>query len=267
MKDEVGEPVDVGQTGEAVEVVEPVSIWARPERPVRASRRSSPGPNRSFSRSQITAAAIRIADAEGLEAASMRRIAADIGAGAMTLYRYVPHREDLVELMIDEVAGEMDFDGKSFGGWREALTEIAVQRRALWLKHPWLATRMPGHPIWGPNTLRQLEFTLSVFDGHDLPVDELTGLYTLLSSYVEGFARDEVGWDQEALHTHVDMREWMRRSAPYARELVASGRYPRFSRMLHETVTAHLEPDARFHEGLERVMDAIQAWLPESAPS
>jgi AcrR family transcriptional regulator len=234
-----------------------VSIWMRPE----GSNRPTPGPQRSHSRARITSAAIAIADADGLEAASMRRIAAEIGAGAMTLYHYVRNREDLIELMIDAVTGELELPAEQSGDWRAQLTLAANQKRSLWLRHPWLATRTPGHPIWGPNSLNQQEFMLAALDGFDLSIDEIVSLVGLLNGYVESFVRAEVGWAQEARRTKVDMKEWIRRTAPYARELVAMGKYPMFSRVLTETATPHLEPDRRFRYGLERVLDSISASL------
>lgn len=76
----------------------PEVIWARPERAGR-------GPKPAFSRADIAAAAVRIADAEGFDAVSMRKVAAELGCGTMSLYNYVPRKEDLYELMLDAVSG------------------------------------------------------------------------------------------------------------------------------------------------------------------
>ncbi len=105
------------------------SIWSIPEGQGRGSRPA-------YSRAQITGAAIRIADADGLDAASMRRIAADLGTGAMSLYRYVPSRDDLIELMIDHVLLEADVPERPTGDWRADLTLIAENTRRMWLRHP-----------------------------------------------------------------------------------------------------------------------------------
>jgi AcrR family transcriptional regulator len=242
---------------------EPVSIWMRPETPPRRT----PGPQRTFSRAAIVAAAIRLADTEGLEAASMRRIAQEVGAGAMTLYHYVPSRDDLLELMVDEVAGELDLPGEPGPHWRAALTLLAERKRALWLRHPWLATRMPGHPIWGPNSLRMQEYSLSVLSGFDLEIDQVVSLLGSLNGYVESFVRSEVGWAEEARRTKLGQQEWMKMAAPLARRIVTEGKHPMFARMLLETVTPHLEPDESFRYGLERVLDSIAAALPAESRS
>lgn len=233
------------------------SIWMQSER----AKRASPGPQRAYSRQQVVRAAIKIADQDGLPAASMRRIAAEIGAGTMTLYQYVRNREDLIELIVDEVTGEMGLPERPSGEWRADLSDVVVAKRALYLRHTWLATRVPGHPVWGPNSLHVQEFLLASFDGFEVSVDEVVSLIGLLNGYVESFVRAEVGWQEEARRTGVDMQEWMRRTAPYARHLVLSGKYPRFSRVLMENTSPHMEPDARFQYGLDRVLDSIEASL------
>ncbi|MFC7102698.1 TetR/AcrR family transcriptional regulator [Nonomuraea rubra] len=162
-----------------------VSIWMRPERPAR-------GPKPVYSRAQITETAIRIADAEGLEAATMRRIAAEIGAGAMSLYRYVPSRDDLVELMADRVMGEIDVTGMPSGDWRADLTRYAGGLRAMWLRHPWISAVQRSLPGFGPSQLLLIERLMGVLDAL-VPIDENLGLIAMLNSYVEGSVREEIG--------------------------------------------------------------------------
>jgi AcrR family transcriptional regulator len=233
------------------------SIWLRPEHP----DHPTPGPQRGYSRAQIVSAAIGIADQEGIDAASMRRIASEIGCGTMTLYQYVPNRDDLIELVIDKVTGEMELPAAPSGDWRADLTQVACAMRALWLRHPWLVTRVPGHPVWGPNSLRLQEFELTVFDAFDLSVDELVTLLCLFNGYVEAYGRTEVGWQVEARRTGVSPEEWMRRTEPFTRHLIRSGIYPRFARTLTENTASQMEPDKRFRYGLDRVLDSIEAGL------
>ena len=237
-----------------------MSIWMDSGQPAGRTR----GPKRTYSREMITEVAVQIADGEGLQAASMRRIASEIGAGVMTLYPYISNRDDLIELMVDHVAGDMKLPDEP-GEWRDALSLVAMEMRAMWLRHPWAAVRTPGHPIWGPNSLRVQEYLLSALDRFGLSVDEHLSLIGLLTGYVESFVRAEVGWAEETRRTGVDVHEWMRRTEPYARKIVAEGRYPRFSRMMMETSAPHMEPDARFGYGLERVLDSIAASLKTEA--
>src|SRR5262245_25957268 len=114
-------------------------IWARPDRAGR-------GPRPAHSRAAIAAAAVRIADAEGLDAVSMRRLAAELGAGATSLYRYVARKDDLLDLMVDAVVGEGPPPAAPSGDWRADLREIAYSTRALILRHPWAAMLLAGRP-------------------------------------------------------------------------------------------------------------------------
>ncbi|RAY14238.1 TetR/AcrR family transcriptional regulator [Actinomadura craniellae] len=234
---------------------EPVSIWMRPERPAR-------GPRPAYSRERITAAAIEIADAEGLEAASMRRVAGEIGTGAMSLYRYVPGREELIELMVDAVLGELDLPDRPSGDWRADLALLAHRRRALHLRHPWLLRVPARRPVFGPNQLRLGEFALGTLDATGLPIDELISLTGLLTGYLENFSRTEVGWAEEARRTGLDMDQWMAANSTYVNRLVSSGEYPMFARIVIEARQPHMDTDARFEYGLARVLDSIAAALP-----
>ncbi|MEU4546797.1 TetR/AcrR family transcriptional regulator [Nonomuraea dietziae] len=234
-----------------------VNIWMRSERPAR-------GPKPAYSRAQITEAAVRIADAEGLEAATMRRIAAEIGAGAMSLYRYVPSRDDLVELMADRLMGEIDVEGLPSGDWRADLTRYAHGMRAMWLRHPWIATVHRSLPSFGPNQLRLIERVMGALDVH-VSIDENLGLMAILTGYVEGALREEVSWAEEVRRSGLSESEWMARSSPRVHQLMESGQYPIFTKIVTEARQLHLSRDDQFRYGLERVLDCIAAALPSTA--
>ncbi|MBE1532640.1 TetR/AcrR family transcriptional regulator [Actinomadura algeriensis] len=232
------------------------NIWMRPERPAR-------GPKPAYSRAQITEAAIRVADAEGIEAATMRRIAAEIGAGAMSLYRYVPGRDDLVALMADHLMGEIDVEGVPSGDWRADLTRYADGTRAMWLRHPWIASVQRALPGFGPNQMRLIERAMGVLDPH-VSIDENLSLLGILNGYVETAAREEVSSAEEVRRSGLTAAEWMARSAPYIRRLLESGEYPIFTKIVLEARQPHLSHDDQYRYGLERVLDCIAAALPAS---
>ncbi|MEU4233943.1 TetR/AcrR family transcriptional regulator [Nonomuraea sp. NPDC026600] len=234
-----------------------VNIWMRPERPAR-------GPKPAYSRAQITEAAVRIADAEGLEAATMRRIAAEIGAGAMSLYRYVPSRDNLVELMADRLQGEIDVTGMPSGDWRADLTRYADGLRAMWLRHPWIGTVQRSLPSFGPNQLLLIEGLMGVLDAF-VSIDENLGLMAILTGYVEGTVREEVSSAEEVRRSGLSESEWMARSYPYVDQLVKSGEYPIFTKIVMEARQPHLSRDDQFRHGLQRVLDCIAAALPSTA--
>ncbi|GAA4064501.1 TetR/AcrR family transcriptional regulator [Actinomadura miaoliensis] len=232
---------------------EHVNIWMLPERPAR-------GPRPAYSRAQITEAAVRIADAEGLDAASMRRIAAEIGAGAMSLYRYVPSRTDLIELMIDHALGEMDLPEHPSGDWRADVTLLAGRQRAMLLRHPWMLglRRRPG---FGPNQLRLIEFGCRALD-FGQPIDDILAAYAMLNGYVEQAVAEQLTWIEEQRRTGLSREDVMVRNSAYVRQILASGEYPMFIRIIRDAVQPHMDDDRRFHYGLDRVMACMAAILP-----
>ncbi|WP_200211078.1 TetR/AcrR family transcriptional regulator [Micromonospora coerulea] len=237
-----------------------VSIWMRPEN----VDRSGPGRRPGYSRAQITRAAVEIADREGLDAATMRRIAQELGTGAMSLYRYVPKRDDLIDLMLDAVVGEIELPERPSGDWRTDLTLLAHQTRAVGLRHPWQAT-LARRPTLGPNSLRVYDFALSALDGFGLHVDEMTSLSGMVGDYVASAVRDEIGWLDHARHTGMDRKQWMAQYVgPYVKHVVESGKYPMFNRNIREGRLSHLSPDARFQYGLNHVLNGIAAALPNT---
>lgn len=233
---------------------EHVSIWSIPERHGR-------GPRPAYSRAQITEAAVRIADADGLEAASMRRIAGELHTGAMSLYRYVPSRGNLVELMVDHVLGEMDLPDRPSGDWRADLTLIAESTRAMWLRHPWLADLHRPRAVLGPNRLRLVEFALGALDPR-VPIDDALVLLDMLNGYVEHVVRGEIEWARENRQSGLTPEMWMMRSAPYVRELMATGAYPMFERIVRDARLPHMSGEEQFRYGLGRVLDRIAGALP-----
>src|SRR5580658_6298875 len=120
-----------------------LAIWMRPERAAagRPARRS---------REEITAAAVALADREGLPAASMRRVAAELGTGAASLYRYLDTRDDLLDLMTDSAGAEYIL-GPPTGDWLADVVDIGQQARTIMKRHPWLADLVPRRPALGPN--------------------------------------------------------------------------------------------------------------------
>ncbi|NUS72107.1 MAG: TetR/AcrR family transcriptional regulator [Corynebacteriales bacterium] len=233
---------------------EHVNIWMRPERPAR-------GPKPTYSREQITDAAIHIADTEGLEAATMRRIATEIGAGAMSLYRYIPGRDDLIELMADRLTGEIDVTNIPTGNWRADLAHYAGEQRAMWLRHPWIATVNRSLPSFGPSQLLVIERVMAVLDPH-VSIDENLGLMAILNGYIEAAIREEVSQAEEIRRSGLSEAQWVARNSPRIQQLLESGAYPMFSKIVLKAEHPRLSRDDQFAYGLERVLDCIAAALP-----
>ncbi|MQY08831.1 TetR/AcrR family transcriptional regulator [Actinomadura macrotermitis] len=230
------------------------NIWMRPERPAR-------GPRPAYSRAQITEAAIRVADAEGLEAASMRRIAAEIGTGAMTLYRYVPSRDDLIALMVDHAIGQEPLPERPSGDWRADLALVARHTRAVGLRHRWLADLPPAGAVFGPNQLRVIEFAYGALDV-GLPIDDILTYVGMVMGHAQLAVRAEIAWEREAERGGATAEQRMRRNSPYVDQLIRSGEHPMFARIVMDARQPHMSPDERFRYGLDRVLDCIGAMIP-----
>jgi AcrR family transcriptional regulator len=154
-------------------------IWLRPEPNKRRPR---------FSRDQITAAALRIADTEGFESVTMKRIAAELGSGTMTLYYYVRTKADLVALMQDAILAELIIpDAELPPRWRAAVTAIARRTRDVLIAHPWSLTSLKDAQF-GPNAMRHIEQSLAVLDALELGPGDKLSLWGVVDAYVFGSA-------------------------------------------------------------------------------
>lgn len=228
-------------------------IWMRPER---ASR----GPKPAHSRDEIAAAAVRLADEHGLDAVSMRNVAAEIGAGTMSLYNYVSRKEDLIDLMVDATSGEYRLPDAPSGDWRADLLGLAHQGRALVHRHPWLPramTQRPTFALLGPNTLRYTEFVLAAVDGilDDATAMELIGL---LNGLVLSYVQSELAQAEAVRQAGGSAAEVQAGMAAYLGSVLASGRYPRFARAVLAGGTASPDPDATFDRLVNRLLDAFR---------
>ncbi|WP_437074542.1 TetR/AcrR family transcriptional regulator [Streptomyces sp. enrichment culture] len=223
-------------------------IWMRPEKPAR-------GPAPTHSRRQIAAVAIEIADSEGIEAASVRNIAKRLGTGAMTLYRYLPTKEDLYTVMIDEATG---FEPQeSTGDLRADLTTLARRRRQIFLRHPWLAPLLATRPIMGPNLMRGMERDLALLGGCGLSIDDTVEVLSLIHSWVSGAVQAELTERAAADESGVDRHAWRLRMEPYLTSLLATGEFPYLSKMVQASEIS--EADDRFEKGLAIILDGVEA--------
>jgi AcrR family transcriptional regulator len=229
------------------------SIWLRPPR----NRR---GPDPAYSREQITAAAIKIADADGLQAISMRRVAREVDAGAMSLYRYVSSKDDLIELMIDAVQGETPVPAKPSGDWRADLTDIAVAQRVAVHRHPWLVS-LTGRPSFGPNTVRAVEYALSCVDGLGFSIDEMLAIVLSVTSFVRGFTHSELAEAEAQRRTGLTEEQWRQTQAPYVKHIVDSGEFPLFAKVIIDAELPHMDIERQFSTGLDHLLDGISAQL------
>lgn len=227
------------------------SIWERPEHGHR-------GPRPAHSRARITAAAVAIADEEGIEAVSMRRVAQRFGTGAASLYRYFDSKDELFDLMLDAVQGEQLLTPHT-GDWRHDLREVAYSTRRMIRRHPWAATLTAGRPILGPNSLRCTEHALAALDGLPLDADQAMIVIETLLAFVRGHTMKEVAESEAVRRSGQDFGQYIRGQARYAETVMASGLYPRITRYWADAATPHA-PDREaltFERGLTSVIDGF----------
>jgi len=151
------------------------SIWDLPER-------GSRGPKARQDRTAAAAAAVRIADAHGMTAVTMRRVAGELGLATMSLYTYVPTKDHLAQLMIDYVAAEYVYRDDLLP--REGVLALAGQAREIARRHPWLASLMQRPMAPGPNGLRYLDYFLGLLATSSLD----TGAKLEVIGLISGFA-------------------------------------------------------------------------------
>src|SRR5215218_1642963 len=136
-------------------------VWARSQREPRdRGRRAAPQ-----TREEVVLAALAVADDAGFDAVSMRNVAARLGVGTMTLYSYVSSKDDLLDLMFDEVMRELHLPEPLPADWRQALIELSRRTREVWLRHPWLVSSIGERSAFGPNSMRHVEQSLAAVSG------------------------------------------------------------------------------------------------------
>jgi AcrR family transcriptional regulator len=229
------------------------SLWERLARP-------APAPRPTLTPVRIAAAAVTVADAEGLEAVTMRRLATELGVAPMAPYRHVAGKDDLLELMVDHVYA--DFRLPDGLGWRDTMRALALHTRDLVLRHLWLAQLPPQTRLsLTPNRMTVAEQALSALDGSGLDADAMMSVFRTVDAYVQGALNyesavrhlmHEQGWSDGA-----ELRSEL---APQMSWLMRTGRYPTFQRYLH-TATRKDDAQWQFESGLTFVLDGIAAAL------
>lgn len=237
----------------------------RPEPQPRGRDRRRP----VLSRDEIVAAAIDIADRDGAQAISMRKIAQVLQAGAMSLYWHVASKEHLLELMLDALIAEVDVPEPT-GDWRGDLRAQASSMRAVLLRHRWVLDFFGARPPLGPNTLRNLDKSLALLDC--LGIDTATAINILqtVNTYVSGaVVREfqELRIQQEQERFDGDLAEFTAKLGDWKERLAETGMFSHFLRMLDDDV----DPDAeqtrneRFEFGLDCVLEGIAVTLARRA--
>ena len=238
------------------------------EQDLKRGSRHLPRRAAALSRDEIVRAAISVADAEGPDAVSMRRIAREVNAGTMSLYWHVASKEELLDLMIDTVQGEQQAPEPS-GDWRADLRMLARNARAALHRHRWMVDFIGGRPPVGPKALQNVERALGSLDG--LGLDKATGMTIVLtvSTYVLGAVLrevQEVNGERYLEQRFAEVTDQEREAImhDFVARIRATGRYPHMTALIEAGIDpdAAESRDARFEFGLDCLLDGIEARLP-----
>jgi AcrR family transcriptional regulator len=215
----------------------------------------------SLSRAEIVDAAIAVADAEGPDAVSMRRIAQVLRSGTMSLYWHVTNKEHLLDLMLDALAAEVRVPDPT-GDWRADLQRVARENRAMLLRHRWMMDFVGGRPPLGPNTILNLDRSLAMLD--ELGVDTTLALNILetVATYVLGATlreMREMRVQRDYEQSGISPEEWLPLRNAWRDRLDADGRFSHVVRFLDQDIDPDAEEtrDERFEFGLDCVLDGI----------
>lgn len=247
--------------GDAVRSME--LLWGR------VAREGARGPKQGTDLESVVRAAIELADAEGLDAVSMRRVAERIGLGTMSLYTYVPGKGELLDLMLDTVYGERARDvGRDAGSPRAALEAMARDQWDFHHRHPWTLSIASSRAVLGPNETDAYEAALSLAADLPVPAREIVAIVDAVSMYVRGAAREAVEAAAAERVTGMTEMEWWTARDAILTEKMTADRYPTLGRLESEGAFA-VPPDTDnynlrfivddFEFGLQRLLDGIEA--------
>ncbi|MBI4940009.1 MAG: TetR/AcrR family transcriptional regulator [Actinobacteria bacterium] len=219
--------------------------------PVRGERKAESEPEAGLSRQRVVAEAIRLADREGVEGLSMRRLAGVLGAGAMSLYHYVASKEQLLDAMIDVVFEEIELPPEGTD-WRSAMRRRAVSARQVLARHPWAIALMESRTSPGPANLRHREAVTACLRRAGFSVLMATHANWLLDSYVYGHALQEASLPFGTADELADMTEDV-----FLPQLPAD-EFPYLNESAAALLAAGYDPAEEFTFGLDLVLDALE---------
>ncbi|MBC6462259.1 TetR/AcrR family transcriptional regulator [Actinomadura sp. HBU206391] len=234
----------------------PASIaaaWGVRERPGK-------GPKPGLSLERIVEAGVKVADADGIGAVSMSRVAADLGVSTMSLYRYVSAKDELLTLMVDAAYGLPPAAQAAGERWRDALSTWAWTELALLRRHPWILRIPISGPPLTPNAIMWLERGLRILGGTGLAESEKLSVMLLVTGFVRNSATQTTDIHEAAVKSGSTVQDVM---TAYGRTLAKLIDPERFPALTVGIASGALEDDedefgdSEFRFGLERVLDGV----------
>ena len=222
------------------------------------------GPRQGLSVDAVVDAATELADGDGLDAVTMRRVAQGLGVVPMTLYTYVPGKAELLDLMLDAAYARMPRADTSGQPWRQRLTAVAGENKALFESHPWAAAVSTIRPPLGPGQLAKYEHELSAFDGLGLDDVTVDDCLSYLLSFVQACARAAAEARALQRDSALDDEQWWAANAPLLARVFDESAYPTAARVGAAAGAAHgsaYNPAHAYDFGLPRVLDGFAALI------
>jgi AcrR family transcriptional regulator len=231
------------------------SVWTRPPR----ARAGQP----ALSREQIVRTAIELLDAEGPAGLSMRRLGTRLGAGATSLYWHVANKDELLEVAVDEIMGEVYAPESRDTSWRIGVSVLAHGMRSMVLRHPWVISLMGTKPTLGPNAMRLGERTIVMLTEAGFTGMEVAHVSSMINAHALGSATTQAAMAAVVRRSGVPATELIEEMEPY---LDAIGpEHPTYDKWRKEHLFHGVDPSNLWEEGfafgLERMLDGLEQWL------
>jgi AcrR family transcriptional regulator len=212
----------------------------------------------------VVDAATELADAQGLDAVTMRQVARALGVVPMTLYTYVPGKSELLDLMLDAAYARMPRTDTAGQPWRQRLAAIAAENRRLFEVHPWAAAISTIRPPLGPGQMAKYEHELSAFGSLGLDDVTIDDCLTYLLSFVQACARAAADARDTQRDSAMDDEQWWATNAPLLARVFDESAYPTAARVGAAAGAAHgsaYSPGHAYDFGLQRVLDGLAALI------
>ncbi|GAA0541677.1 TetR/AcrR family transcriptional regulator C-terminal domain-containing protein [Paractinoplanes ferrugineus] len=237
------------------------SVWLRPPTRKRAGQPT-------LDRAQIVRAALAMLDEEGLAGLSMRRLGTRLGAGATSLYWHVATKDDLLELVVDEVLGEIYVPEPGDTHWRMALSVMANGMRAAFLRHPWVLGLFGTKPTLGPNAMRMGERSVALLTEAGFSGLEVSHVSSMIHAHALGSATTQAAVVTATKRAGMPVEEMAEQLKPLLDRVSADS--PNYDRWRKENATLD-DPERMWTEafafGLERLLDGLESWLAAGKPA
>jgi AcrR family transcriptional regulator len=235
--------------GRGEEKLTPISIWDIPEQGTR-------GPKGKHDRAAVTVEAIRLADAGGLDAVTMRRVAAGLGIAPMSLYNYVPTKDHLIQLMVDMAASEYQYPDREPADKRAAIADLARQGRDITRRHSWLPDAMRRPAVFGPNGLAYFEWFLGLLTGSRLDTAAKMEFIAMINGFAVMYGGMEATLAVQQASTGVSPDQHAAAQVAALVSAAASGQYPNLAAALSSSEPSRVRDSGEvFDSCVRRLVD------------